>query len=168
MNLLMFNRTCITEVLAANTNYIKNFVPKIVLNIFDHYNFQSGTPSMVMNVNIHSHLFLSSRGHRSSSKLTIHHFIKFDQCSFLDIQYTTAPAFLTISKLWLQTISFHALEFETTQAPYSGPTTSYDMMIAVDRDEAKKNIIGTFNSYADKRYPSQGVFMTHWMYKIVV
>ncbi|XP_026316619.1 reticulocyte-binding protein 2 homolog a [Hyposmocoma kahamanoa] len=48
-------------------------------------------------------------------------------------------------------------EFEPTQAPYSGPTTSYDMMIAVDRNEAKKNIIGTFNSYADKRYPSQGV-----------
>lgn len=58
--------------------------------------------------------------------------------------------------------NFVTTEFEPTQAPYSGPTTSYDMMIAVDRNEAKKNIIGTFNSYADKRYPSQGVFHHHY------
>lgn len=50
-------------------------------------------------------------------------------------------------------------ETEATRAQYSGPTTSYDMMITVDPDEAKENIIGTFNSYSDERFPSQGTFI---------
>uniref|UniRef100_A0A2A4J8G6 Dynein axonemal assembly factor 1 homolog n=1 Tax=Heliothis virescens TaxID=7102 RepID=A0A2A4J8G6_HELVI len=35
--------------------------------------------------------------------------------------------------------------------------SSYDTMINIDRQEAKKSIISTINSYEDKRFPSQGV-----------
>ncbi|KAM3957260.1 LOW QUALITY PROTEIN: defective transmitter release [Aphomia sociella] len=37
------------------------------------------------------------------------------------------------------------------------PSPSFSTMTNVDRDEAKKSIIDTINSYEDERYPSQGV-----------